>query len=86
MFNVNDGNTFVNSIVHRPALDVVTGALFVLGLILLLSRRRFLDLVAGRGHRDFDPALGVVPRLPGRESHVEPRRGRARFPSSSSWG
>ena len=45
MFNVNDGNIFVNSVVHRPALDVVTGALFILGLILLLSRRRFPDLV-----------------------------------------
>ena len=45
LFNVNDGNTFVNSIVHRPALDVVTGALFLLGFILLLARRRFLDLV-----------------------------------------
>lgn len=44
MFNVNDGNIFVNSIVHRPALDVVTGALFVIGLILLLARRRFFDL------------------------------------------
>jgi hypothetical protein len=44
MLNVNDGNTFVNSVVHRPALDVVTGALFVIGLILLLTRRRFLDL------------------------------------------
>ena len=44
MFNVNDGNIFVNSMVHRPALDVVTGALFVIGLILLLARRRFLDL------------------------------------------
>jgi len=45
MFNVNDGNIFVNSIVHRPALDVVTGALFVIGLTLLLARRNFLDLV-----------------------------------------
>jgi hypothetical protein len=44
MFNVNDGNIFVNSVVHRPALDVVTGALFAIGLVLLLSRRRFLDL------------------------------------------
>jgi len=44
MFNVNDGNIFVNSVVHRPALDVVTGALFLLGLILLITRRRFLDL------------------------------------------
>ncbi len=44
MFNVNNGNIFVNSIVHRPALDVVTGALFLLGVTLLLARRRFLDL------------------------------------------
>jgi hypothetical protein len=44
MFNLNDGNIFVNSIVHRPALDAVTGALFVVGLTLLLTRRRFLDL------------------------------------------
>ena len=45
MFNVNDGNIFVNSVAQRPALDVVTGALFLLGLILLLARRRFTDLV-----------------------------------------
>ncbi|MFZ5858090.1 MAG: ArnT family glycosyltransferase [Chloroflexota bacterium] len=44
MFNVNDGNIFVNSIAHRPALDVVTGALFVIGLILILTRRNFSDL------------------------------------------
>jgi Dolichyl-phosphate-mannose-protein mannosyltransferase len=44
MFNVNDGNILVNSVVHRPGLDVVTGALFVLGLIFLLVRRRFIDL------------------------------------------
>jgi len=44
MFNVDDGNIFVNSVVHRPALDVVTGALFVLGLALLLKRRSFTDL------------------------------------------
>ena len=44
MFNVNDGNIYVNSVVQRPALDVVTGALFLLGLILLLKRHHFLDL------------------------------------------
>jgi 4-amino-4-deoxy-L-arabinose transferase-like glycosyltransferase len=44
MFNVNDGNIFINSVIHRPALDVVTGALFLLGLTLLLTRRRVLDL------------------------------------------
>ncbi len=44
MFNVDDGNILVNSVVHRPALDVITGALFLLGMILLLVRRRFNDL------------------------------------------
>ncbi|MFN8412305.1 MAG: glycosyltransferase family 39 protein [Anaerolineales bacterium] len=36
MFNVNDGNIWVNSIPFRPALDVVTGALFVIGVLLLV--------------------------------------------------
>jgi hypothetical protein len=44
MFNVNDGNIFVNSIADRPALDIVTGALFVLGLTLLLAHRNFHDV------------------------------------------
>jgi hypothetical protein len=44
MFNVDDGNIFVNSVVHRPALDVIAGALFLLGLIFLLVRRRFTDV------------------------------------------
>ncbi len=43
MFNVDDGGIFVNSVAHRPALDVVTGALFVSGLVLLLRRRSFTD-------------------------------------------
>ncbi len=38
MFNVDDGNIWVNSLPHRPALDVVTGAFFVIGLVLLISR------------------------------------------------
>jgi 4-amino-4-deoxy-L-arabinose transferase-like glycosyltransferase len=38
MFNWDDGEIWVNSMPHRPALDVVTGALFVLGLILLIVR------------------------------------------------
>jgi hypothetical protein len=45
MFNVNDGNIFVNSVAQRPALDVVAGALFLLGVILLLARRRLPDRV-----------------------------------------
>ncbi|MEW5940303.1 MAG: glycosyltransferase family 39 protein [Chloroflexota bacterium] len=44
MFNVNDGNTLVNSVVERPALDVVTCALFLIGIVLLLRRRSFVDL------------------------------------------
>ncbi len=38
MFNWDDGEIWVNSIPHRPALDVVTGALFVIGLTLMLIR------------------------------------------------
>jgi hypothetical protein len=36
MFNWDDGNIWVNSIPNRPALDVVTGALFVIGVVLLV--------------------------------------------------
>jgi 4-amino-4-deoxy-L-arabinose transferase-like glycosyltransferase len=48
MFNWNDGETAVHSVVYRPALDVVSGALFILGITLLLIRyirkRHWLDL------------------------------------------
>ena len=38
MFNWDDGEVWVNSIPHRPALDVVSGALFLIGIFLLLIR------------------------------------------------
>ena len=38
MFNWNDGETWVHSIVYRPALDVVSGALFMIGIVLVLFR------------------------------------------------
>lgn len=48
MYNFDDGEIWVNSIPHRPALDIVTGALFVLGVMLVLIRyirtRHWLDL------------------------------------------
>jgi hypothetical protein len=48
MFNWNDGETWVSSVVYRPALDVVSGALFILGIALVLiryiRRRHWLDL------------------------------------------
>ena len=48
MFNWNDGVTWVSSVVYRPALDVVSGALFILGIALVLiryiRRRHWLDL------------------------------------------
>ncbi len=48
MFNVDDGNIWVNSLPHRPALDIVTGALFLIGVVLVLvryiQRRHWLDL------------------------------------------
>ena len=49
-FNWNDGNIWVHSIPDRPALDYVTGALFLLGAALVLIRylrsRHWADLVA----------------------------------------
>ena len=48
MFNFDDGEIWVHSIPHRPALDVVTAALFALGIILVFIRyareRHWLDL------------------------------------------
>jgi hypothetical protein len=48
MFNWDDGNIWVNSLPHRPALDVVSGALFLIGVVLLIARyiqkRNWLDL------------------------------------------
>jgi hypothetical protein len=48
MFNWDDGDIWVNSMPHRPALDVVSGALFLIGIVLVLARyiqkRHWLDL------------------------------------------
>lgn len=38
MFHWDDGEIWVNSVPHRPALDVVTGVLFLFGVVLLLLR------------------------------------------------
>jgi len=48
MFNYDDGEIWVNSVTHRPALDIVTAALFLIGIVLILIRyirnRHWLDL------------------------------------------
>jgi hypothetical protein len=48
MLNWDNGDIWVHSVTHRPALDVVSGALFLIGCILLLVRylrqRHWLDL------------------------------------------
>ena len=48
MFNWDDGGIWVNSLPHRPALDVVSGALFLMGIVLVaaryLQKRHWLDL------------------------------------------
>jgi hypothetical protein len=48
MINWNDGVVWVNSLPDRPALDVVSGALFLIGVVLVLIRyfqkRHWLDL------------------------------------------
>jgi hypothetical protein len=49
MFNWDNGNVWVQSIPNRPALDVVSAALFLLGTLLVLMRylqkRQWLDLM-----------------------------------------
>jgi hypothetical protein len=48
MFNWDDGEVWVNSIPHRPALDWITAALFLLGFVIALYRyirkRHWIDL------------------------------------------
>ena len=48
MFNYDDGEIWVHSVVHRPALDTITAALFLIGVVLILIRylrnRHWLDL------------------------------------------
>lgn len=48
MFFWDDGDVWVHSVPHRPALDVITAALFFLGVVLLLLRyikkRGWMDL------------------------------------------
>jgi hypothetical protein len=48
MFNWNDGVIWVHSVPNRPALDIVTGALFLVGAVLVfvryLQKRHWLDL------------------------------------------
>ncbi len=48
MFNFDNGEIWVHSVPHRPALDVVTATLFVIGSVFLFARylgqRRWLDL------------------------------------------
>jgi len=38
MFNWDDGDIWVNSIPHRPALDMISGAFFFIGIMLLIAR------------------------------------------------
>jgi len=48
MFNWDNGEIWVHSVPHRPALDVVSGALFLIGVLLMLyrylRRRHWQDL------------------------------------------
>jgi hypothetical protein len=48
MFNYDDGEIWVHSVTHRPALDIITAALFLIGVVLVLVRyirdRHWLDL------------------------------------------
>src|SRR5215208_3990836 len=48
MFNFDDGEIWVHSVTHRPALDIISAALFAIGVVLVIVRyirnRHWLDL------------------------------------------
>lgn len=48
MFNVDDGEIWVHSIPHRPALDIISAVLFIFGYLFLIVRylrkRNWLDI------------------------------------------
>lgn len=54
MFNWDDGEIWPNSMPYRPALDVVTGALFLIGVVLLIAR-----YIRQRDWRDFFMLVSV---------------------------
>ena len=78
MFNWDDGNIWVNSLPDRPALDVVTGALFVIGIVLLIVRyvrqRDWRDLLPVGFHSHFAYAVCSFAGVSRREPCVESRR------------
>ncbi len=57
LFNVDDGQIWVHSLPYRPAFDVITGALFLLGVVLLIGR-----IVRRRDWRDIFLLL-LIPLL-----------------------
>ena len=84
MFNWNNGGIWVHSVPDRPALDVVTGALFLIGVLLLLVRyaqkRHWLDLFLLVVDPNSAAAIHPLTGVSRRESIPEPhgRRARAR--------
>jgi hypothetical protein len=79
MFNFDDGEIWVHSVPHRPALDVVSAALFALGIILVLVRylrkRHWLDLflLVSIPLLQLPSTLSLA--FPGENPGLEPRRG-----------
>ena len=78
MFNWNNGSIWVHSIPDRPAMDVVTGALFLFGAVLLLVRYVRRAALAGLVPVDLDPnpaaAFHPLAGFSGREPVAEPYR------------
>lgn len=54
MFNYDNGNVWVHSVTMRPALDVISAALFALGFFMLLAR-----YLSRRDWRDLTLLLGI---------------------------
>ena len=88
MFNWDDGNVWVNSIPNWPALDIVTGALFLIGVILVLTRyiqkRHWLDLFLILSIPIFELPSSLSLAFPGENPELN-RTGGALFRRLSLW-
>ena len=82
MFNWNNGGIWVHSVPDRPALDVVTGALFLAGSTAAPGAIRAKAALAGSFSAGVDPntlaALDPLTGVSRRESVPESHGGRAR--------
>ena len=76
MFAWDDGEIWVHSVTHRPALDVISAAFFYLGVLLVslryLRQRNWLDIFLILSRAAADAAVDPLAGFPGGEPGPQP--------------